>query len=143
MCDIRRPRLTKIKTQKFRALLIIERLIDGKIAQVKENVAHGGVFPIENPDVVPIIDEVVSQQVIVTRRGLMQRPNGLFDLCHQRVNLGQRLRKGHAALEGLLVVIPHGIKGREGAWKSWSYVVTLYRIDYAPERCRLRGSFWG
>src|SRR5579859_7241514 len=117
MCYIRGPRLTKIKAQKGCALLIIERLIDGKIAKIKEDVTHSGVFPIEDPDLMAVVDKVAGKQIVVARMGIMQRPNGIFDLCHQCIHLGKRIRKCYPALNSLLVVIPHGLKWRECAGK--------------------------
>ena len=79
MRHIRGPHLTKIITQKCCALFFIERLIDSEVPEVKEDIAHGGVFPIENPDPTPVIDKVAGKQVVMTWFGFMQRANGIFD----------------------------------------------------------------
>ena len=93
MRHIRWPHLTKIIAQKCCALLIIERLIDSEIPQIKEDVSHGGVFPIENPDPMPVIDKVAGKQVVMAGPWFMQRANGIFDLSHQCIHLRQRIRK--------------------------------------------------
>src|SRR5947209_2844931 len=88
--------LTKIIAQKQRTLLIVQSLIDSKVAKVKEDVAHACILPIEDPDGVPIINEVAGKQIIVAGLGLMQRTERLFDLFHQRKNQGQRVGECHS-----------------------------------------------
>src|SRR5712691_6615189 len=80
VCHIRRSLFTKIKTQQQFALLIIECLIDGKVAEVKENITHTGIFPIENPDGVAIINEIAGEQVVMAWLRLIKWPQCLLDL---------------------------------------------------------------
>src|SRR3981081_186042 len=74
-----RSHCTKIRIQQQFALLLVQRLVDGKIPQVKENVTHRGIFPIENPDGVPIIDEITGKQIIMTGLRRSYIPKRLFD----------------------------------------------------------------
>ncbi len=91
-------------------MLIVQSLIDGEVAQVKEEVAHTGVLPVKNPDVVSIINEVAREQIIMTWYGVMEWSDAVFDLLHQGKHLGQGVGKDRAVFKGQLVVVAHGRK---------------------------------
>src|SRR5215469_8799181 len=63
--QVGRSHFTEVGAQQQFALFIIQRLVDGKIPQVKENVSHSGIFPIKNPDGSSIIDEIAGKQVVM------------------------------------------------------------------------------
>src|SRR2546421_12631434 len=107
MCHVLGAYLAKIAAYKIFALLLAKCLVNSKVPQIKERVAHRGIFPIKNPDSLSIIDEVAGQQIIVARARSSQRTNRLLDLLHQRVHLWQRSGKNNSTLKRLLVVIAH------------------------------------
>src|SRR5712692_11805602 len=82
VCHVRGSHFAKIKAQQQLALLIIKCLIDGKIAKVKEEITHTGIFPIENPDGVTIINKIAGEQIVVAWLRLIERPKCLLDLFH-------------------------------------------------------------
>src|SRR5260370_39000564 len=107
MRHVYRPYLAEIVTEKQLTLLIVQSLIDGKIPQVKEDIAHASILPIEDPDGVPIINKITGEQVIVARLWLVQCPKGLLDLVHQGENLGERLGEGDAMFGDQFMIIAH------------------------------------
>src|SRR5579863_4978998 len=118
-----------------------QRLIDGEVAQVEEEIAHRGVFPVEYPDVLPIVQEVAGQQIIVARPGFLERTNGLLNLLHQGKNQWERLREGDTMLSSEPVIVSHCRKGRETAWEGRAAMVAFDRLDNACEHIGLRSIF--
>ncbi len=50
-------------------LVLVRRqlVVDAEVAEVEERVAHPGVFPVDDPDPRPVVDEVGVEQVVVAR----------------------------------------------------------------------------
>ena len=55
-----RPDVTEIVLQEESGLIVVQLLVDSKVPEIEERVAHCGVLPIENPDLLAIIEEVRS-----------------------------------------------------------------------------------
>src|SRR5216683_6888408 len=94
-----RPRLAKIQAQQQLALLLIEGLINGKVAQIKEKIAHARVLPIDETDRATIINEIAGKQIVMAGADLLKRSKCLFDLCHQLEDQGQSSGKRDAVFE--------------------------------------------
>ncbi len=67
MRQVSRPHFAKIEAQQQFALLIGQGLVDRKVAKIKENVAHAGILPIEDPDSATIVNEIAGKQVIMAK----------------------------------------------------------------------------
>src|SRR6266567_524870 len=91
MRHVCKAHLAEIITEEQLTLFFVQSLIDGKVTQVEEDVAHAGILPIENPDGVPVINKIAGEQVIVARFWLVQCTKRLLDPFHQGKNLGKRL----------------------------------------------------
>src|SRR5260370_37161363 len=91
MRQVSRPHFTKIESQQQFALLIDQGLVDRKVAKIKENVAHTGILPIEDPNRATIVNEIAGKQVIMA--GLDFHCTTFskcgLNLCHQCKNLGK------------------------------------------------------
>src|SRR5437660_813112 len=118
MRHVCRSHLTKIVIQQHITLLFVQSLVDGKVAQIKEDIAHSSILPIEYPDVRTIIQKIAGQQVIVTRPWLPQRTQSVFNLCHQSKDPRQRIGKGYTAFKRKLMIAAHRLKRREETRKS-------------------------
>ena len=66
----------EVRGQQNGLVLFGKLVIDGEIAEVEEAIAHARVFPIDDPDVRAVIDEVGVEQVVVAEHGrfLAHRP---------------------------------------------------------------------
>src|SRR2546429_8928605 len=106
MRHVCKAHLAEIITEEQLTLFFVQSLIDGKVTQVEEDVAHAGILPIENPDGVPVINEIAGEQVIVARFWLVQYTKRLFDPFHQGKNLGERLGEVYTAFKCQFMVVP-------------------------------------
>src|SRR5436189_2911801 len=60
-------RTSVVCLQKLAVGLPVELVVDAEVAQVEERVAHARVFPVDDANAPPVVDEVRIQQVVVTR----------------------------------------------------------------------------
>src|SRR5213080_4289949 len=110
MRQVRGPHLAKIITEEQLTLVIVQSLIDGKVPQIEEDVAHASILPIKNPDGVPVINKITGEQVVVTRFWPVQCTKRLFDLLHQGKNPGESPGEGNAVFKCQFMVVPHRFK---------------------------------
>src|SRR2546421_10475390 len=59
------PHFSPIIAQEKLALFYVQRLVDSKVSQIEERIAHGSVLPVKYPDGAAIIDEVAGEEVVV------------------------------------------------------------------------------
>src|SRR5262249_55686359 len=59
------PHLAKIILQKPVFLFALEEIIRCQISQVEEQISRAAVFPVENPNLTSVINQVAGQQIIV------------------------------------------------------------------------------
>src|SRR6266566_9846706 len=99
VCQVCHAHLAEVGVQEKLALFLVQRLVDGKVSQVEEEIAHGGVLPVQYPDGAPIVDEIAGEQVIVAGPRLLQRADGRFNLRHQTKYLGWCAGKSNFVLQ--------------------------------------------
>src|SRR5258708_8552060 len=125
MRQVSRPHFAKIESQQQFALLIDQGLVDRKVAKIKENVAHTGILPIEDPDSATIVNEIAGKQVIMAGLDLHcpAFSKRVFNLCHQCKNSGKCIRKRDAAFKCQSVVVAHRLKKSKGSTKGWPFMI--------------------
>src|SRR5579883_412830 len=96
---ISRPHLAEIGAQQLPALLLAERLVDGEVAEIEEDIAHRGIFPVQDADGAPIVDEIAGEQVIMAGSRRECLADGLLDAFHQRKDAGQRVGKSDTGFQ--------------------------------------------
>src|SRR5215467_69194 len=117
MRQVRHSHLAKVGAQEKLALFLVQRLVYGKVSQVEERIAHGSILPVQDPDGMPIVDEVAGEQVVVTGLWLLQRAGGSFNLRHQAKYPGQCAGKSNVVLQRQFMVIADCLERGEGAGK--------------------------
>ena len=66
----RSRRLLVVRAEQGRIVVCRQLVIDAEIPQVEERIAHARVLPIDDPDALPVVDEVRVEQVVVARTQL-------------------------------------------------------------------------
>jgi hypothetical protein len=68
-------RCPEIAGQKIRLRSRVELTVGGEVGQIKERRIVTGIFPVDEPEAIPLIDEVGGEQVVVAQREF-NRANG-------------------------------------------------------------------
>src|SRR5262249_13627089 len=63
--EVSGPHFAEVILQKPVILLAVEKVIGGQIAQVEKQISHTAIFPIQNPNLALVINQVAGQQIIV------------------------------------------------------------------------------
>src|SRR3954447_11548524 len=69
--------MAEVGLQQLRVVGDVESVHRREVAEVEERVAHARVLPIDEPQPLPVVEEVGRQQVVVAQRGLERRQRTL------------------------------------------------------------------
>ena len=130
------PRIAEVRREQLSARVGIELVVDREVREVEEAVAHARVLPVDDPQVLAVVEEVRVQEVVVARNGVAPAAL-LFDPQRHRLRPHERGRDFAASVERGLPVGLDDAERVERAAKRRPVVKSSQRLRDSPQELRL------